>query len=476
MSSTATAPAASPPTRTAAVLAVVLVSYFMILLDNSIVFTGLPRIRAEFGFSTAGLSWVQTAYALVFGGLLLLCARAGDAVGRRRLFLIGLGIFAAASLSIGFAPTGEWMIMSRAIQGVGAAILAPTSLALLTAHFPEGSQRTRAIAAYGTTAGLGASLGLVIGGLLADLLSWRVGFLMNVPIGVGVAIATLAYVRETPRFGGRFDTAGAVTSTLGMTSLVYGITRTADAGWVDPVAITSVAGGLVVLAGFVLIEWRATRPILPLRVFRSRARGGAFIARMLFSGSMFGYFFFASQYMQGVLGFSPLLAGAGFLPMTILQFTFSLFVPRLTRRYGNGNLVAGGLAITLTGMIWISFVGPTSNYWTALALPMLFLGVGQGIGFAPLTAAGVVGIEPRDAGAAAGAVNVAHQVGGALGVSIMVAAATTGVTGASRAAFAAEASSGFVTGAVLLGIALTTALLLVVRWRVSLTDTPRKQK
>ncbi|MFB7845002.1 MFS transporter [Microbacterium sp. NPDC056052] len=460
-SSTTTARAARP----AAILAIVLVSYFMIVLDNSIVFTGLSRIRTELDFTTAGLSWVQTAYALVFGGLLLLAARAGDLVGRRRLFLIGLAIFSLASLSIGLAPTAEWMIASRAVQGIGSAILAPTSLALLTTTFVEGPARTRAVAAYGSTAGIGASLGLVVGGLLADIASWRVGFLMNVPIGAALLSATVVFVRETPRTGGRFDIAGAIASTLGMTALVYGITRTSDAGWADPIALAFIAAGLVVLVGFAVIEWRTPQPILPSRVLADPARGGAFLARMLFAGAIFGYFFFASQYMQQALGFSPLAAGLGFLPMTVVQFALSLTVPRLTRRYGNSSLVVVGLAITLAGMIWISFVRPDSSYWTALALPMLLLGAGQGIGFAPLTAAGVTRIEPRDAGAAAGAVNVAHQLGGALGVSIMVAVATAGITGTDPTAIAAEASTGLAAGAVLLALALAAALLLIVRWR-----------
>ncbi|MFJ3394820.1 MFS transporter [Leifsonia aquatica] len=450
--------------RPGAILAVVLVSYFMIVLDNSIVFTGLARIRADLGFTTSGLSWVQNAYALVFGGLLLLGARAGDILGRRRMFLLGLMIFALASLSIGLSPTAEWMIVSRAVQGVGSAILAPTSLALLTANFAEGPARTRAVAAYGSTAGIGASLGLVVGGVVADLTSWRVGFLINVPIGIVLAIAALRFIGETPRVGGRFDVAGAITSTVGMTALVYGVTRTADSGWDDPVALAAIGGGLVVLAGFILIEWRAAQPILPLRVFRNRVRGGAFIARMLFSGAIFGYFFFISQYLQGTLGLTPLLAGVAFLPMTVVQFGLSLIVPRLTRRLGNGTLVAAGLAITLAGMVWLSFVRADSSYWLAVALPMLLLGAGQGIGFAPLTAAGIAGIEPRDAGAASGLVNVAHQLGGALGVSIMVSIATAGLAGTSATALAGEASRGLVTGAALLAVALAAALLLVVRW------------
>jgi MFS family permease len=354
------------------------------------------------------------------------------------------------------------MITSRALQGIGSAILAPTSLALLTANFPEGPARTRAIAAYGSTAGIGASLGLVVGGIVADLTSWRVGFLINVPIGIALGIAAFLYIGETSRSRGRFDIAGATTSTLGMAALVYGITRTAAEGWSDPVALGALGGGILVIASFVLIEIRAVQPILPLRVLRSRVRGGAFIARMLFAGSIFGYFFFISQYVQTVLGFTPLQAGLAFLPMTVVQFALSLLVPRLTRRLGNATLVTIGLAITLVGMTWLAFIHAHSGYWTAVALPMLLLGAGQGLGFAPLTAAGVTDIEPRDAGAASGAVNVAHQLGGALGVSVMVAVATTFASGESTAAVAAESAAGIATGAVLLALALLAALSLVL--------------
>ncbi|WP_435110978.1 MFS transporter [Nocardiopsis synnemataformans] len=407
--------AATGPTRKGAILAVVLVGYFMIVLDNSIVFTGLARIREDLGFTTAGLSWVQNAYALVFGGLLLLGARAGDVLGRRRMFLVGLAVFSFASLLIGLAPTAEWMLAARALQGAGSAILAPASLALLTANFPEGPERTRAVAAYGSTAGVGASLGLVVGGLVADLVSWRVGFLINVPIGIALALVTLRFVGEADRVRGRFDIAGAVTSTLGMASLVYGITRTADHGWANPVSLAATAVGVTVLAVFVLVERRAEQPILPLRVFAHRVRGGAFAARLLFAGAMFGYFFYASQYMQATLGFTPLQAGAAFLPMTAVHFGFALAVPGLTRRFGNTALVLTGLAVALAGMAWLSRIGDDSVYWSAVAGPMVLLGVGQGLAFAPLTAAGIVDVRARDAGAASGLVNVAHQLGGRAG-------------------------------------------------------------
>jgi len=463
MSSSLTAPApASDGVRRGAILAVILVSYFMIVLDNSIVFTGLTRIREDLGFTTAGLSWVQNAYALVFGGLLLLGARAGDILGRRRMFVIGLVIFSVASLAIGLSTNAAWMIGARAIQGIGSAILAPTSLALLAATFPEGPERTRAVAGYGSVAGLGASFGLVLGGVLADLLTWRVGFLINVPIGIVLLIAALRFVPAGERSTGRFDIGGAITSTVGMTLVVYAITRTAETGWTDALTLVLLAAGLVVLAAFVLIEWRAAQPILPLRVFANRVRTGAFAARLLFAGAMFGYFFFISQYMQGTLGFTPLQAGLGFLPMSIVQFVVAVNVSRLTRRFGNTALLTVGLVITAIGMLWLSRVDTDQPYWLAVALPMVLLGLGQGLGFAPLTAAGITDIEPRDAGAASGLVNVAHQLGGALGVSIMVAVAATGDTSTTAAGIAAQTTDGITTGALLLVLAIIAAVTLIV--------------
>lgn len=449
-----------------AILAIVLVAYFMIILDNSIVFTGIPRIREELSFTTAGLSWVQNAYALVFGGLLLLGARAGDILGRRRMFLVGLGIFSLASLAISLAPTVEIMLAARAVQGVGSAILAPTSLALLTATFAEGRARTRAVAAYGSVAGIGASIGLVVGGVLADTLSWRVGFFVNVPLGILMAIATFLFIGETARVSGRFDLAGAVCSTLGMTALVFGIVNSAEAGWGDPVTITAIAVGLALLALFVFVEARAVQPIMPLRLFRSRERSGAYGARMLFIGAMMGYFFFTTQYLQGVLGFTPLQAGLAFLPMTVVNFGVALLVPRLTRRFGNSALLAAGIAVTAVGMFWLSRVGVDSDYVRAVALPMVLIGAGQGLAFAPLTAAGIAGVSAADAGAASGLINAAHQLGGSLGLGILVALAASAPDAAESVAGTAERVSLALTGGgVLLGLALAVAVAFVVGLR-----------
>jgi EmrB/QacA subfamily drug resistance transporter len=454
--------------HTGAILAIVLVSYFMIVLDNSIVFTGLTRIRHDLGFSTPGLSWVQNAYALVFGGLLLLGARAGDVFGRRRMFVIGLSIFSVASLAIGASPTAEWMIAARAVQGVGSAILAPATLALLTATFPAGRERTRAVAAYGSVAGIGASVGLVLGGVLADLLSWRVGFLINVPIGIVMIVAALRFVDKGERMPGRFDLLGAVTSTLGMSALVFGIVNSAEAGWGSVLTIGTLTAGVVLLAIFVACEWRATQPIMPLRLFRSAERSGAYLSRFLFAGAMLGFFFFVSQFMQGVLGFSPLQAGFAYLPMTVVNFAVAVLIPRLTRRFGNAALMVAGLAVAAVGMVWLGRVSVDTGYLTGIALPMILIGVGQGLAFAPLTAAGVTGVEVADAGAASGLVNVAHQLGGSLGVGVLVAvAAGAAGNGGALKMLANESSAALTTGAILLIVALVVSLLVVIGTRAT---------
>jgi MFS family permease len=259
-----------------AVLAIIVASYLMIVVDISIVITGLPKIQAGLGFSHAGLSWVQNAYTLAFGGLLLLGARAGDILGRRRMFIAGLALFTLASVAIGLAQSPAWLLASRAVQGVGAAVLAPSTLALLATHFAEGPERTRALSYYAAAAGVGATVGLVLGGLFADLVSWRAGFFINLPIGIALMLAAARTIAETPTSPGRFDLPGALTSTLGMSALVYGLVRSADAGWGDPVALCSLSGGIVLLALFVFIEARAPQPILPLGLFASRERSGAY--------------------------------------------------------------------------------------------------------------------------------------------------------------------------------------------------------
>jgi EmrB/QacA subfamily drug resistance transporter len=420
----AATPSAAP--HKAAILAIILVSYVMIVLDTSIVLTGLPKIHQSLGFTDTGLAWVQSAYTLTFGGLLLLAARAGDVVGRRRLLQLGLALFTAASLAIGLARSPAMLIAARAIQGVGAAILAPSTLALLQTTFAEGRERTRAIALYSAVAGIAASVGLVLGGVLAEWLSWRVGFFINLPIGAAMLVAARRYIADSETIRGRFDVAGAASSTLGMSALVYGLIRSAGAGWGDALTQAALAAGVLLLAAFILIERRAAQPILPLRLFADRQRNGAYGARVLFMGAMIGFFFFTTQLLQVVLGYPPSLTGLAFLPMTLVNFGVALCVPRLTRQLGNARLLAMGLGLTLLGMAWLSRADAGTAYWLGVALPMVLIGAGQGMALSPLTAAGVAGVPAQDAGAASGVVNVAHQLGSSLGLAALVAISAFG--------------------------------------------------
>ena len=451
------------------VLIIILVSYLMIVLDISIVITALPKIEGELSFSATDLSWVQNAYTLAFGGLLLLGARAGDILGRRRMFIAGLILFTVASLAVGLAESVAWLLIARAVQGVGAAILAPSTLALLSTNFPDGPERTRAVAYYGAVAGVGASIGLVLGGVLADWLSWRVGFFINLPIGILLIVAARHYLGEPTRHSGKFDVLGALSSTLGMITLVYGIVRSATAGWSDPLTIASLAAGVVLLALFVLNEWRVAQPIMPLRLFASRERTGAYLGRILFLGAMMGFWFFITQFLQSVLGYNPLEAGLAFLPMTIANFAVAIIVPKLTRRFGNARLLAGGLTITLIGMAWLSRLSADTSYLTGIALPMILIGIGQGGTLSPLTAAGIAGVESKDAGAASGLVNVTHQLGGSLGLGILVtvfAAASSNTLNAPEL-LAHRISTSLTVGTGMLALALVLVLVLIVRVRIA---------
>jgi EmrB/QacA subfamily drug resistance transporter len=459
------APAARTGARhTTAILAIILVSYFMILLDNSIIFTALPKIHAAMRFSPAGLAWVQDAYTLVFGGLLLLGARAGDLLGRRRVFVFGLAVFALASLLVGLSPAGWWLITARGVQGVGAAIVAPSALSLLTASFTGHHERAKAVALYGATAGIGASLGLVIGGALADWVSWRAGFFVNVPVGAAMIVLAPRFLPESTRSRGRFDLTGAVSATLGVGALVYGIIHSADSGWGTAATVIPILAGAGLLAVLVLAESRAAEPVMPLRLFASRERTGAYLARMLYLGAMIGFFFYSTQYLQGVLGFSAFQAGVAFFPMTVVNFAVAMTIPRLTAWLGQAVPLTAGVTATLAGMSWLAQVQVASSYWTAVALPMVLIGVGQGLAFAPLTSAGIAGIGPRDAGAASGLVNSFHQLGMALGLSVLVAVSAGSGHGLTSAAaiLAAHVHAALTAGTVLLAGSLVAVLGLIL--------------
>ncbi len=400
------------------ILAIILISYFMILLDNSIIFTGTVKIAAELNLSQTTLSWVTNAYSLTFGGLLLLGGSIGDIIGRKRVFMIGLTVFAVGSLLVGLANSAVMIILARAFQGIGSAILAPTTLALLMDSF-SGEVRTRAIAAYGATAGIGASIGLVIGGIFASLLSWRDGFFINVPIAIIMIGLTVLFIPTTQATQAkRLDLIGALTSIIGMTALVYSLVGQQG-------RLLALLVAVVAIAAFIWQEARTKQPMMPLRLFADCERLGGYIARFFYLDAMLSMWFLTPQIMQTHLGFTPLQAGIGFFPLTVVNFIVALQVSKLTTRFGNTKLLTVGTATTAIGMCALGFFSEQVGYALGIAVPMILMGIGQGLTLSPLTVAGVANTLPADAGAASGVVNMVHQIGGSIGMSFIVAVSAT---------------------------------------------------
>lgn len=400
------------------ILAIILISYFMILLDNSIIFTGTVKIAAELNLSQTTLSWVTNAYSLTFGGLLLLGGSIGDIIGRKRVFMIGLTVFAVGSLLVGLANSAVMIILARAFQGIGSAILAPTTLALLMDSF-SGEARTRAIAAYGATAGIGASIGLVIGGIFASLLSWRDGFFINVPIAIIMIGLTVLFIPTTQATQAkRLDLIGALTSIIGMTALVYSLVGQQG-------RLLALLVAVVAIATFIWQEARTKQPMMPLCLFADCERLGGYIARFFYLGAMLSMWFLTPQIMQTHLGFTPLQAGIGFFPLTVVNFIVALQVSKLTTRFGNTKLLIVGIATTAIGMCALGFFSEQVGYALGIAVPMILMGIGQGLTLSPLTVAGVANTLPADAGAASGVVNMVHQIGGSIGISFIVAVSAT---------------------------------------------------
>jgi len=413
-------PLRTRPDRRSITLAVVLCAQLMIVLDMTVVNIALPSIARGLHFSAAGLSWVLNAYALAFGGLLLLGGRAGDILGRRRVFMAGIALFTAASLAGGLATTAPWLLAARALQGVGGAIASPAVLALIVSGFPGERERTRAVGIFTAVAMGGASLGLVLGGVITQWVSWRWVLFINVPIGIAVLLAAPRYLAESQRQPGRFDITGAVTATAGMSALVYAFIRAASNGWGNPMTIGAFMAATVLLVTFVVTESRSPHPITPLHLFADPGRVGSYLARLLLVAGMFGMFFFLTQFVQEVLGFSPLQAGVAFVPMTGALFAVSRLAPRLIPRFGAKPLMVAGLVPVVTGMTWLAQISPTTSYLPGILGPMLLLGTGMGLTFVPLTMASLNNVRPEDSGAAASMVNVTQQVGGALGLAILV--------------------------------------------------------
>jgi EmrB/QacA subfamily drug resistance transporter len=452
-------------------LGIILAVQLMVVLDATIVNIALPDIAGALHFSPANLSWVITAYTLAFGGFLLLGARAGDLLGRRRVFIAGIALFTAASFLGGIAPWSGWLLAARALQGIGGALAAPSALALLMTMFQDGQERVRAIGWYTAVSIGGGAIGLILGGLLTQWASWRWVLFVNVPIGLIVIVLARRLLTETPSRNGHFDVRGALTSTIGVTGLAYGFVRAATSGWGDMLTVVAFLSGLALLAAFVLLERRAPEPITPLRLFADRSRSASYIARLFLTAGMFGMFFFLTQFLQEVLHYSPLKTGLAFLPFTVALFSMSQLSARgLVQRFGAKPVMVVGFSVSTLGMLLMTQLSASSTYLSLLA-PLMLFGAGNGLAFVPLTSTSLGGVLQEDAGAASGLVNVMQQLGGALGLAVLVSVFGTAARGAAvqsaavgRQAFVIGADHAFIAATVFV-TATVVVLAVAIRGR-----------
>ena len=427
-------------------LVVIATAQLMVVLDATIVNVALPDIAKALGFSGTGLEWVVNAYALTFGGLLLLGGRAGDILGRRRVFIAGIILFSLASLLGGFATTQAWLLAARAVQGVGGAIIAPTALSLITTTFPEGPPRNRAMGVYAAMSISGAAVGLMAGGLLTTYLSWRWVLFVNVPIGTVVALLAPRALSESPRRRGRFDLPGAITSTLGLAALVYGLTSAATSPdgvshWGDTKVIVSLTAAVVLLAAFAVIEARSEYALMPLRIFRHRDRSAANLIMLCVGTAMSGMFFFLTIFVQTVWGYSALKTGIAYLPMIAAIMVMAGISTQLVPRIGARPLLIAGSAIASGGMFWLSRISEHSTYTSGLLGPMLITAAGLGMLFMPVTLIALNRVPDRDAGLAASLPNVGQQVGGSIGLALLGTVAWTVVANTTRSSAASVAAT-----------------------------------
>jgi EmrB/QacA subfamily drug resistance transporter len=421
---------------------------FMVILDVSVVNVALPAIRNALHFTEVDLQWVVNAYTVTFAGFLLLGGRAADLLGRRRVFVAGLILFGAASLAGGFASDQGLLIAARAVQGLGAAVIAPASLSILTTTFTEGPARNRAVGIWGAMGGAGGAAGVLLGGILTDALSWRWILFINVPIAIVAAVLAqrmIAEGRDTSR-ARNFDLSGALAATAGLSLLVLGIVRTDQTGWGSTETLALIASGAVLLAAFLLIEGRfASHPLMPLRIYRSRALSAANVVVLLVGGATFGMWFFVSLYLQQVLGYSPIKAGLAFLPMTLCIVIGSTVASRIVQRVGTKPLLVTGMTAQTIGLLLFAGVSAQGNYLDDILLASLLVAIGIGLSFVPATIAAVAGVAPGEAGLASGLVNTARMFGGALGLAVLAAIATGQTNSDAHAGATAHAAltSGF---------------------------------
>ena len=445
-------------------LALLCVAQFVVVLDASIVNVALPTIGEALNFSESQLPWVVNAYVLTFGGFLLLGGRMADLLGRRRIFMGGLILFALASLAGGLATNSGQLIAARAVQGLGAAILSPAALSIVATTFRDGAERNKALGIWGAVAGSGGAAGVLLGGVLTEGLGWEWVLWVNVPIGIAAAAVAPSLIAETRDEGGvrHFDVAGATTITLGLSALVFGLLDAERAGWSSAQTIGTLVASALLLAAFVAIERRSRAPLVPFSIFRIRTITGANIVGILVGASLFSMFFFISLYMQQVLGYSPIHAGLSYLPLAVSIILSAGVASALVTRVGFKPILAAGMALIAAGLLWFSQISVHGSFLADILGPSLLAAVGLGFAFVPVTIAAVSGIEDREQGLASGLINTSQQVGGALGLAILAAVANSIIGSSHDPVVLTEGfQSAFLVGAGFAVLGLIATLVLI---------------
>jgi EmrB/QacA subfamily drug resistance transporter len=424
---TATKPSTHGPSRgarraahPALILLVIAGAQMMVVLDGTIVNIALPSMGRYFDKSQTDMTWALNAYALAFGGFLLLGGRMGDILGRRKMFIVGLSLFTLGSFLAGIAPSFGLLLAGRAIQGFGGAIASPTALSLITTEFEDGEPRNRAIGVYAAVSGAGAALGLLLGGILTNYLGWRWVLFVNIPIGIVLVTGAFLYLHQSERLKGKFDFVGAALSVAGLVATVYGFIHVAHDGWSNTQTFVVFAAAIILLSSFVFFEAKVAKdPMMPMRIFENRNRAGTYLIMLVVGAAMFGMFYFITFFVQGVREYGPLKTGFAFLPVAFMIGVVSQVVARLLPRFGPKPLMITGTSLLTLSLLWFSTMTKDSSYAGTLLPGMFVLAIAMGCLFVPLTSTAVAGVAPTDAGLASALLNVGQQVGGALGLSVM---------------------------------------------------------
>jgi EmrB/QacA subfamily drug resistance transporter len=460
-------------------LALLLLVQFMVVLDIAIVNVALPSIQLDLSFSPENLQWVISAYALFFGGFLLLGGRAADLLGRRRMFLVGIVLFTTASLVSGLAWDQGPLIGARAFQGLGAAMITPAALSILTTTFAEGKERNGALGAWGAIGAFGAVAGVLLGGVLTDLLSWEWIFFVNVPVGIAALVLTPFLIGESrDATAESYDVPGAVLVTSGLVTLVYAITQANNYGWGSIETIGLFTGAAVLLGAFLVWESRAKDPLMPFSIFRLRTLVGANIAGLILGTALFGMFLMLTLYMQDVLHYSAMKTGVAYLAVAGTAILWSAVAAQLVNRIGVKRVLIVGMTALTAGLVYFTQVSVTGGYFTDLLPGFLLIGVGLGFSFVPISIAALAGVEPAEAGLASGLINTSQQIGGALGIAALssIATSTTSSDLTAGASTTIALTNGFhdafVAGAIVAFIGILVAVFVVSRRDLETEEVP----